>query len=267
MKQESIVIDKKTLLDLKTALERMTVAGTVYIIGAAFAISIFLSLFWIHALSPFTQMVVFLLAGIIHVFSIRKELNFVSVGGKWMYTLFVTGIILIVLCGIMLWKSNYPFTLVIGSAAAFLLPFALNEIWIAYLQLALDGVKVWHPTTEKEIAYPSFYFNSSLIHFRILQGNGLPRLSLQFKASNELSLGKIYFDLVQNKTNINETIIPLSNALQKPYFWVFFTTDNFILMRSLDPEKTLAKNGLKENQVIYAQRVSSFDISILNEKS
>ncbi|HEY1021351.1 MAG TPA: TssN family type VI secretion system protein [Flavisolibacter sp.] len=267
MKQESIVIDKKTTLDLKTTSERMTVAGTVILIGAAFAISICLSLFWNSALSPFLQVLVFLVAGIVHTYTIGKGLHTLSATGDWIYTLVVTGIILVLLGSAQFWGPDFPLYLIVSSACAFLFPFSVHDMWKANLQLALEDARVWHPTHEKEAVYPAFYFNNTPMRFRVLQGNGQPRVNLGFKVSNELPLGKIYYDLVQNKTNKTETVIPLINAHQNPYHWVFFTTDSFVLTRPLDPEKTLAENGLHENKIIYVQKVSPADISRLTEQN
>jgi hypothetical protein len=265
MKQESIVIDKKTSLDLKTASERMTVAGTVVTIGAAFAICICLSLFWIHKLVPFVQVFVFLIAGFVHVYTIRKGLHSLSASGEWIYTLVVTGVILALLGIATIWGPDFPFYLIVSAAAAFLFPFTMSEMWNAQLQLALEGARVWHPTHEKQAAYPTFYFNNTPMRFRVLQGGGMPQLSLKFKVSNELPLGKIFYDLVENKTNKSESKISLTDASQQPNYWVFFTSESFVLTRPLDPEKTLAENGLHEKKTIYVQKVSTTDISRLNE--
>lgn len=267
MKQESIVIDKKTTLHLKTSSERMTVAGTVVIVGVAFAISICLSLFWNHALSPFLQVVVFLVAGIVHTYTFARNSHTLSATGEWVYTLVATVVILALLASARFLGPDFPLYLVVSSACAFLFPFSVHDMWKAHVQLALEDARVWQPTHEKEAAYPAFYFNNTPMRFRVLQGGGQSRVTLKFKVSNEMPLGKIYYDLVQNKTNNPETVIPLVNAHQKPYHWIFFTTDSFVLTRPLDPDKTLAENGLHENKIIYAQKVSPADISRLAEQN
>lgn len=267
MKQESIVIDKKTTLHLKTSSERMTVAGTVVVVGAAFAISICLSLFWNHALSPFLQVLVFLVAGIVHTNTISKASNTLSANGEWVYTLVTTAVILALLGSARFLGPDFPLYLIVSSACAFLFPFSVHDMWKAHVQLALEDARVWQPTHEKEAAYPAFYFNNTPMRFRVLQGRGLPSVKLKFKVSNELPLGKIYYDLVENKTNKPATVIPLANAHQIPYHWVFFTTDSFVLTRPLDPAKTLAENGLHENKIIYVQKVSPADVSWLTEQN
>ncbi|HEV7333831.1 MAG TPA: TssN family type VI secretion system protein [Flavisolibacter sp.] len=267
MKQESIAIDKKTTFELKTASERMTVAGTLVIIGAAFAVSICLFLFWPHPLSPFVQVFAFLLAGIVHVATIRKGLHSLSPTGEWIYTLVTTGVILLLLGSSQFWGPDFPLYLVLGSSCAFLFPFTVTEMWHAHLQLALDGARIWQPTHEMQVNYPSFYFNSTPMRFKVLQGRGLPRVSLKFKVSNELPLGKIYYDLIENKSNKTGKKIFLADTDKHTYQWVFFTSESMVLPRPLDPEKTLAENGLHENKIIYVQKVSPADISRLNEQN
>lgn len=266
MKQDSIAIDKKTTVDLKTASERMTVAGTVVTIGTASAIGICLYLFWLHPLSPFAQTLIFFLAGLVHVFTIRKSKHTIASTGEWVYTLLAACLILALLGSSSFWGPQLPLFLILASACAFLLPYTATEMWRAYLQLALDGTKVWYPTTEMQSNYPTFYFNSTPIRFRVLQGNGKRQVNIHFKVSNEMPLGKVYYDLVQNKARKTGKLIAMADAEQNNFHWVFFTTEGFLFARPLDPEKTLLQNGLHEDKVVYVQRISPNEISTLHEQ-
>lgn len=267
MKQESIAFDKKATLDLKTASERMTVAGTILTIGAAVGIATCLFVFWPHALSPFVQAFVFFLAGLVHVVTLRKGIHSLSPTGEWIYTLVATGIILVLLFSAQFWGPQFPLFIIVSAAAAFLFPFTVSEMWMAQLQLALEDAKVWQPKQEMETAYPAFYFNGTNMRFEVLQGQGSKRETIKFKVSNELPLGKIFYDLAANKGKKTGREVLLADNNQKLFHWVFFTSDSLVLTRPLDPDKTLAENGLHEKKVIYLQKVSPSDISRMTEQN
>ncbi|NTS41465.1 hypothetical protein HRG84_11175 [Flavisolibacter sp. BT320] len=266
MKQESIAFDKKTTLDLKTASERMTVAGTILTIGAAVGIATCLFVFWQHALLPFVLAFVFFLAGLVHVVTLRRGIHSLSPTGVWIYTLVATGIIVALLFSAKFWGPEFPVYIIVSAAAAFLFPFTVNEMWLAQLEHALEGARVWQPGHEMETAYPSFYFNATPMRFRVLQGNGFPQVTLSFKVSNELSLGKIFFDLAANKSQKTSKPVSLADEDHNLFHWVFFTSDSLVLTRPLDPEKTLAENGLTAKEMIYVQKVSAADFNKLMER-
>ncbi|MDQ3277774.1 MAG: hypothetical protein M3Q06_05585 [Bacteroidota bacterium] len=266
MKQDSFAIDKETAFTLKTASERMTVAGMVVTIGVAFAVSIGLFLFWKHPFSVFAVVLIFFAAGLLHIFPIVKTSYSLASSDEWRYTLLATGAILALLALFSIWQHDFTFHLALSSAGAFLLPLPIMEMWRAYIQLALEGAKVWYPTKEILAKYPTFYFNSTPMRFHVLQGRGKPNVTIDFKVSNEMPLGKIYYDLVENKLTLEGKPVTLVDALQRHYHWVFFTREWIVLTRALDPEKTLHENGLDETNRIYVQKLTLDEISDLNEQ-
>lgn len=266
MERDTFVFDKKTVFNLKTGAEKLALAGIIAAILVAFAIFVGFALSWDNLFSELIRLLIFLFAGVFHVYVMRRNFTQISFAGEWIYTLAATGLLVLLFGCSAFWGLQFPVQLALSCTSAFLLPFVLSEMWRAKLQVAYEGIKIWFPTTEAEAKYPEFYFNSTPMQFRIIQGKGAPNVAIRFKVSNEMNLGKIFFDLAQNK-NMSETEIALSNALKKPYHWVFFTPDWLILNRVLDPEKTLSGNGLKEEAVIYAQRVFQDDITLIREYS
>jgi hypothetical protein len=264
MKQDTFVIDIKTVVNLKTGAEKLALAGNMVAILAAFGLFICLNLVGDDFVSAFFQMLAFLFAGIFQVRIMRRSLPFVSFAGEWIYTLLTTGLVVLLFGCSAFWGLQFSVHLAVACISAFLLPFFLSEVWRAKLQLSYEGIKIWYPTHEPEAQYPQFYFNSSPMRFRIIQGKGAPNVAINFKVSNEMTLGKIFYDLAHNK-NMSDAEIALANALKKPYSWIFFTPDWLVLNRALDPEETLSGNGLKENALIYAQRVFQEDLTVLTE--
>lgn len=264
MEQEAIAIEQKTVTGQKTASGKLAFASDVLVLVIASAAAIFLFQFWRHPLSLLLQCTIFIAAGAVHVSLVRTRLPLVTVAGEWIYTLAMTVLAVGLLRSAGLWGIALPLRLVLTCAAVFLLPFVLSEAWQAKLQLAWQNVRAWYPSKERQVQYPSFYFNSTPVQFRIHPGKGASNESIAFRVSNEMSLGHIFFDLVQNKLRKNGKEIPLTDAGRNPFHWMFFTTDGFLFSRALDPEKTIDQNGLKENAVIYAQKVYKEDLALLN---
>lgn len=259
MKQETIAINNETALGLKSGTEKLVVAGSVGIVVVANALFLCLFLFWKHRYSPAVQLSVYLAAGLLHAAILRRSVPYASGWREWVYTIVATGLVLLFLGSSVFWESHPSLRLMIGCTSAFLLPFTLSEMWRAKWHLAIEGAKVWVPTTESQREYPSFYFNSLPVRFRILKGKNNASATIDFSVSKELSLGTIFYDLAQNKSRKTGRAVALADNDGHPVQWVFFTGDGWLLHRALDPSKTITENGLKQHAVIYAQPLTNTD--------
>lgn len=262
--QEDFPVDQRMAAAKKPFAGKLAFAVDALILLVAAAASLGLLLVWPHSLSYLVLPLFFLLAGSLHVSLLRQNLPLVSVAGQWVYTLAMAVVAAGLLRSAQLVGLALPLRLVASGAAAYLLPFALSEIWQVRVQLAWQHARTWYPSGERLVQYPSFYFNSTPIRFRILPGKGAAKESVVFRVSNEMSLGKIFYDLVQHKLRKNGREVALADAGRNPFHWMFFTTDGFLFSRALDPEKTIGENGLNENAVIYAQKVYGEDLALLN---
>lgn len=268
MSQDTVAIDEKTTLDFRSGSGKSVVAGCVVTMLVAYVLCICLLLFWKHGFSPVAQVGIFLLAGAVHVTILRRGFASVSVAKEWIYTLAMACLLLVLFGSSFVWGLRLSLRLPLFAACTFLLPFVLTEMWRAKLYLAYEGAKYWYPTTEALKEYPSFYFNSMPVRFRIRQGRGEPGVSIRFNVSNEMHLGGIFYDLAQNKARKRGRAVALTDANKKPFHWVFYTADRLVLNRALDPEKSLRENGLEENAVIYVQRVFAEDMApLVNNKN
>jgi len=265
MEQEAIAIEQKTVTGQGAASGKLAFASNMLVLVIASAAIIALFQFWRHPLSFLLQCVIFILAGVVHVSFVRTRLPLVTVAGEWIYTLVMTVLAAGLLRSAELWGPVLPLRLILTCAAVFLLPFVLSETWQAKLQLAWQNARAWYPSKERLVQYPSFYFNSTPVQFRIHPGKGGSKESIVFRVSNEMSLGQIFFDLVQNKLRKHGKEIALTDAGRNPFHWMFFTADGVLFSRALDPEKTIGQNRLKENAVIYAQKIYEQDFALLND--
>jgi hypothetical protein len=256
MKQNTLWMDKESTLTYKIGQQKSSVTTCIAIVLIAFAISLCVALFWSFAVFSVAQIIIFLIAGSLHLYKLEKDLTMLTTTEKWICTLALGAAILVLYSCSALGGVRMPLVMILAGPGAFIKPFILSEMYRLYQQIAYADAKTWYPVNEMTQSYPDIYPNGVLVRFRIIYGGSRSeRFSFQLRTSARMNVGEIFYDVVQKQKKQRLNDIALMNHEQEPFHWVFSTMDMLLWKRTLDPGLSLLQNRVKENSVIYAERV------------
>lgn len=147
-----------------------------------------------------------------------------------------------------------PQTFLTG-ACAFLLPVVLDGAWRLFHSLSTRAAATWRYSTDVSLQKATTFLNSMPVRFKIMAGQFGGEYTVSFRAPVRMKLGTIFYHMVQEQNSHDEEAIRLLDREGEPYEWAF-STSVFGWKNFLDPELTLLENGIKENAVVTAQRIS-----------
>lgn len=235
--------------------------------AAAFAAVLFIGSFLLNALSGvlapglalFIQTAGFSGLGYLHYLILRANVTALTADQKIWYSLLLS---LVVALGgyVFYFLFSNPFVLtVITGVCTFLLPFVLDEVWRLFLILFTRAAATWHYSTDVSVQKATTFLNSIPVRFKIDAGRLRGEYTVSFKAPVRMKLGTIFYHMVQEQNSHREDVIELTDREGQAYDWAFSTS--VLGWKSfLDPELTLLENGIKENAVVKAERMSKEDL-------
>lgn len=260
MEQHTFWMTGKTRLTDKLGQQKGAMATCFIIILLTFIVCMVVAFFLNESLFLLVEGLLFLAAGTVHVWMLNKELPGFSHTQRWLFTFSLAGTVVLLFALFFLLQSRFSWLFMVSGPSAFLLPFTALEIYRLYNQVAEAGMTTWYPVSEFSATYPAIYVNGIPVCFKIIMGeNREDRFSIDFLPSVRLKPGEILVDIAQKQKRQGGYDIPLLDENGEPYRWVFFTPDQVLWKRALDPALTLSQNRIKYGNVIYAVRVEEND--------
>lgn len=112
MEQDTVWFDKKPSLTHTISRQRTTVAVTLAVVLAAYAVSVCLALFWNKGVFAGAQVLFFLAAGLFHLNRLQKDLHSLSGPQKWGYTLLLAALVCLLFAVASLWGLRLPWLMI-----------------------------------------------------------------------------------------------------------------------------------------------------------
>jgi hypothetical protein len=236
----------------------------LYTLGAilVFAISLFEP--WLAFDEPMSiyvyNQVAFIIIGIIHTVLLRRLMgideteSFVAELGAAI----VTAGLVYLSHGV-----NARYALVFASVLlAMLVPFLFYRSFIYLVWIPAPVYKKWYYNVDDEVEINEEMFadkNITVLKYSIQRTVANPKdiLDLRLKSSLRIELGKmIKLGIDENNDKNVGKEIEYSDEFSQPYGWNFYIQPKWYQgARYLDPDLTIAENGLKEGEVIVIERI------------
>ncbi|HTL09049.1 MAG TPA: TssN family type VI secretion system protein [Chitinophagaceae bacterium] len=150
-------------------------------------------------------------------------------------------------------------SLIVASAAAFLLPFMLFASWKAFLQLPARAYAAWQlPDSLQELSLSSLALGQRRqVQFSICRSASDQHESMYPVTGNaKTKLGKLFQHFIaDNSKEPKSRKIDITNQQQLPYGWLFYEMRWMgCWRRALNPAQSLLQNGVKSNAIIKVVR-------------
>ncbi len=213
-----------------------------------------------HFLPPvfliFLQTGGFFCLGYLHFLILRANVTGLTPSEKFLYSsllatvVFLAGSIFYFIAPLVFsWQT------VVAGVCAFLLPFVLAEAWRLFYFMSSQAAATWRYSADVSLQKATTFLNSMPVRFKIQAGQLAGEYTVGFRAPVRMKLGTIFYHMVQEQNSQGENVVRLSSGEGQPYEWAFSITV-FGWKTFLDPELSLLENGLKENAIVTAQRIS-----------
>lgn len=241
--------------------KRPLIAFAIIVIVAS-ALLAFVSQFLSPTLAKLFQLAVFFLLGYVHLSMLRGALSVLDASERLWYSLFMAALVIGLLFGVGLFTHRFNPFLIVASGAAFLLLFIIDETWQQY-NLAADGpVQSWQYTPDLPLNQSTVFLNSLPIRVKVqTDEHGREEMLIHTRAPVRMKLGLIFYHMVQDQKGSGRLQIALADTKEHSYKWIFFAPRLIGWDRPLNPEVGLVENGIKENALIVARRISHREIA------
>lgn len=206
---------------------------------------------------PYTTLqyyfVLFFLAGSIsHIFIFPKWLPYLDDMAGFIYMLMLSSLISLAVFIVFVAASFDGGLLPFAAGAAFMLPYSIHLCWHYYLAAyPLQVYKAWQlpyemePPTKKSLLLNSIPFK---IKMKVRE-NDTSDMVFTVTLTGKLQVGNMFCRFLYDHNGMIET----SNGKAQPYGW-FFYVKRWYGIKALDPCKTLAENGIGENDLLIVKR-------------
>jgi hypothetical protein len=187
-------------------------------------------------------------------------------------------IICILLFGYFFFNLSFTFLVEPGvdmvwylSLLWFLVPALLNETALKLLDVPPKEYKMWEYPVNVRIDDPSDeeMENPVVISFVFNKQTEAPETTtFRAKAPMAMSLGRLFYFFINDYNSRHpEGPVSYTGINNEPDQWVFFKVNNKLLKlkTALDPDETILKNKIRENDVLVCNRVSSHNKLTENE--
>lgn len=244
-------------LPAKLSRNRKRVASFVGLLVIGSLLLSSLNRFLPAAMAAFAQAAGFFLLGYLHFLILRANVNGLSTTEKLLYSFLLAAVALVAASAFyFLLPAAHSWSTAAIGVCAFLLPYVLAEAWRAFYLLSTQAAATWRYSADVSLQKATTFLNSIPVRFRIQASRFDGEYTVSFRAPVRMKLGIIFYHMVQEQNNREKEAIRLLDVEEQPYEWAFSTSvlgwKNF-----LDPELTLLENGVKENAIVTAQRVSN----------
>ena len=215
-------------------------------------------IYWILA-------VVFFIFGLIHLwfthkrfFHPKKHSNKVLTG-EFLFALSVIFFTVVTFSSLLyFFKDKYfMFFPVLMSALMFFVPLLFQNMFRTAFGIPAARFVTWQ-YPQKPIDLPDEKEGEKLlvIGFEIAKSNGDAKTYFRAKAPEHMPLGELYYHFINDYNELqSETPIRYANAHDMTDWWFRIKPKWYQLNRILDPNLTIAENGIKENSVIICERI------------
>jgi hypothetical protein len=209
--------------------------------------------------------ILFLAFGSGHVWVLRKffpDLN-TELSDFWpefIYTIVITLFGLVgFMCVVQAFKIEYTY-IFLAAGICFMLPFLGTKLYEYALAVPVPVYKTWEYPVDAKIKDPKDeeFKNLKVISFEFNKSIDSEEISnFRLKAPEDMEFGRLFYFFINDYNERHpENIINVLDASNAAYKWSFFSKPNWMGTRKhFDFNKTVASNGIVEDDVILCQRV------------
>jgi hypothetical protein len=205
-----------------------------------------------------------LMLGIVHTTWMRKFFPWVKSDGFWPELWFTLSVVLFSTVGIMTialllhWQELG--WLLPGSLLLYFIPFLMLHTFRAYWDVPAFEYKLWYYPVGMDVPNPLEYDLSDhmkIIAFEFEPEPGGTPLNIKIKAPERMELGHYFMSFIEQYNLRNpEREIQLYDVQGSLYGWIFYLKKPWYASSEIfDAEMTINDNGIKENQIIIAERI------------
>jgi len=208
--------------------------------------------------------VLLLLIGSVHAYFLYRLLSWVS-KNKFTWEFFYSFVIAcfgaLLLLLVFTFLLHIPaFQYVMLSALIwFFVPFFFVQAYYRYLVIPSRIYKTWQYPYGKEISDPldselvSLFVISFVFHKKM---NDPEITTFRAKAPAKMVFGRLFYYFINDYNDRHrESPIEFLNQENQPCGWIFYHKPYWIRRRYIDPDQFISANHLRENSVIYCQRI------------
>jgi len=146
-----------------------------------------------------------------------------------------------------------------SSFVWFFVPFFFAQAYHRYLAIPSRIYKTWQYPYGKEIPDPldselvSLFVISFVFHKKM---NDPEMTTFRAKAPAKMVFGRLFYYFINDYNDRHrESPIEFLDQENHPYGWIFYHRPFWIKRRYIDPDQFISKNRIRENSVIYCQRI------------
>ncbi len=202
--------------------------------------------------------------GIVHAAWMKKFFPWVDPDGFWPELWFTTSVVLFSSVGIMsvayflAWQSLG--WLLPASMLLYLIPFFMKSTFNAYWNVPQLEYRLWYYPVGTDVPNPLDYDLSDhmkIIAFEFEPAPGATSLNIKIKAPERMELGHYFMSFIEQYNLRNpEKEIQIYDERGSLYGWVFYLKKPWYASSVIfDAEVTINDNGIRENQIIIAERI------------
>lgn len=212
----------------------------------------FLSPLWTKLL----QLAGCLALGSIYRSTLEGSLAILSRAEKWVYSLFTANGVFIAFGAVYFFTASINLLSCAANACAFLLPFAVNDLWSLFKTInGTSPFAYWHYTPKLAHEPVSEFLTSMPVKIKVqIDQHGRVEHTLAFRAPVRMSLGTVFYHAVQGQDQNGIAGVEFTDATGAPYGWAFFTR-RLGWPKFFNPEATLIENGVKPHSVVIARQI------------
>ncbi len=212
-----------------------------------------------------TMQLIFLLAGVVHQWAMDKYFDWPEERHFWYKLLFTIAAGFIGVFAFS-WVISLVGTLdfyyiFLSASIPFLIPFLVWETFVHALMIPVPVFKTWHYPLRKlrdpvETDLRNPYVIS--LHFRKTPESG-DMTHFRVKAPEAMHFGTFFYHFINDyNASHPESKIEFFRGDDSGEGWVFYYKPRFFgWSRHVDPEFTVDRNGIRENDVVICQRVDT----------
>ena len=215
------------------------------------------------------QLLLFASAGIIHLYFLKRKISilwFRFLGDGILYTSCAAVLIFISLVIFYLIAAGGTVLMALASSAVFTLPHILLHAWSAYIDIPEKEFEVWTRPLPVDDESVVLFTSNSTVHLKITRRYfDVVDETFTRTMPEQKRLGEIFFSVLEEENRKKKNSIESLDKLNEAFAWEFYTAP-FLKIgkpRRLDPEGSLADNGLPGNAVVFVKRVQQISANRL----
>jgi hypothetical protein len=205
-----------------------------------------------------------LILGVAHAAWMKKFFPWVKSDGFWPELWFSLSIVLFSTVGIMTIAHLLHWQelgwLLPSALLLYFIPYLMKHTFNAYWNVPPTEYKLWYYPVGMDIPNPMEYDLSDhmkIIAFEFEPEPGGTPLNIKIKAPERMELGHYFMSFIEQYNLRNpEKEIQIYDMQGSLYGWIFYLKKPWYASAEIfDAEMTINDNGIKENQIIIAERI------------